>query len=120
LIKLLGYSHEQFLSKKLWQIGLFKDVVSSKAAFSELIEKKYIHYEDLPLKTKSGETVEVEFVSNVYGLNGDSVVQCNIRDISERKKIADQRQQVELQYKEILEKSNDGIAYTRWHNQFAN
>ena len=54
LIQMLGYSHEEFLGKKLWEIGLFKDIVSSQNAFSELQEKGYIRYEDLPLQTKDG------------------------------------------------------------------
>jgi PAS domain S-box-containing protein len=84
-IQMLGYSHEEFLGKKLWEIGLFKDIVSSQNAFSELQEKGYIRYEDLPLETKDGRNIDVEFVSNVYLVNGNKVIQCNIRDITRRK-----------------------------------
>ena len=45
-----------------------------------------MRYEDLPLKTSSGATIEVEFVSNAYDCEGVRVIQCNVRDISERKK----------------------------------
>lgn len=85
LIQMLGYSHEEFLGKKLWEIGLFKDIVASQNAFSELQEKGYIRYEDLPLQTKDGRNINVEFVSNVYLVNGNRVIQCNIRDITRRK-----------------------------------
>lgn len=85
LTNLLGYSHEELLGKKLWEIGLFKDDVANRAAFKELQEKKYIRYEELPLETKQGAHVEVEFVSNVYQANGSKVIQCNIRDITGRK-----------------------------------
>ena len=85
LINLLGYSHEELLGKKLWEIGLFKDAEANRAAFKELQEKKYIRYEELPLQTKLGSHVEVEFVSNVYQANGKKVIQCNIRDITGRK-----------------------------------
>ena len=33
---ILGYSHKEFLNKKLWEIGLFKDIVESKEAFPEI------------------------------------------------------------------------------------
>jgi len=82
---ILGYSYEEMLGKKLWEIGLFKDAALSKKAFSELKSKGYIRYDDLPLETKGGQTVEVEFVSNVYQVDHHEVIQCNIRDISERK-----------------------------------
>jgi PAS domain S-box-containing protein len=83
---MLGYTYEDFLGKKLWEIGLFKDVVLSKVAFTELQDRKYIRYEDLPLETKDGRPMEVEFVSNVYSVNGSKIIQCNVRDITDRKK----------------------------------
>ncbi|PKN87109.1 MAG: hypothetical protein CVU46_05505 [Chloroflexi bacterium HGW-Chloroflexi-8] len=85
LIELLGYSLEELLGKELWEISPFKDAIENKFAFQELRQKKYIRYEELPLETKSGKRVEVEFVSNLYEVNGQEVIQCNIRDISERK-----------------------------------
>jgi len=86
LIKLLDYPREDFLGKALWEIGLFKDIQASKAAFRELQVKKYVRYEDLPLATKNGRAIHVEFVSNVYAANGKSVIQCNIRNITERRR----------------------------------
>ena len=89
LVEMLGYSHEAFLGKKLWEIGAFEDVEASKAAFGELQAKGYVRYEDLPLRTKNGRSMAAEFVSNVYLVNHRKVVQCNIRDITERKLIGE-------------------------------
>ena len=85
LIEMLGYSHTEFVGKKLWEIGPFKDTLASRSAFSELQTKGVIRYEDLPLETKDGRRINVEFVSNVYLVDGTQVVQCNIRDITQRK-----------------------------------
>ena len=86
LIKMLGYSREEFVEKKLWEVGAFKDVEASQEAFEALQKNEYIRYEDLPLKAKSGKLIDVEFVSNVYLVGGERVIQCNIRDITERKR----------------------------------
>lgn len=86
LMNMLDYSHEDFLGKKLWGVGAFADVAESKKMFLELQTNNYIRYEDLPLKTRSGEKIEVEFISNAYDCEGIRVIQCNIRDISERKR----------------------------------
>jgi two-component system cell cycle sensor histidine kinase/response regulator CckA len=86
LINLLDYPREEFIGKALWEIGPFKHIEASKAAFRELQLKQYIRYDNLPLETRGGRRVSVEFVSNVYGVNGESVIQCNIRDISARKR----------------------------------
>jgi PAS domain S-box-containing protein len=87
LLEMLGYSHEDFLGKKLWEIGAFQDIEASKAVFRELQAKGYVRYEDLPLETKDGRLIAVEFVSNVYLVNHHKVIQCNIRDITQRKLI---------------------------------
>ena len=81
---LLGYEHDEFLGRELWQIGLFRDKRESQAAYRELREKGYIRYDHLPLKTRSGREVDVEFVSNVYGVEDRQIVQCNIRNITDR------------------------------------
>ena len=85
MTELLGYAHDQFVGRHLWEIGLFKDIEQSKAAFRELQEKGYIRYEDLPLQDKNGVHRQVEFVSNVYDVGDQKAIQCNIRDITERK-----------------------------------
>lgn len=84
LITKLGYSYDFFIGKELWQIGLFSDVEESKKAFIELREKKYIRYENLPLKKQDGGIMNVEFVSNVYDVDNENVIQCNIRDMTEQ------------------------------------
>jgi len=84
--QLLGYSTGEFLGKELWEIGLFGDKSANEAAMRELQEKGYIHYENLPLETNHGRQVEVEVVANVYVEDDHSAIQCNIRDITERRK----------------------------------
>jgi formate hydrogenlyase transcriptional activator len=85
LLEMLGYSHEELLGKKLWEIGTFRDIEASKATSLELKSKGYVRYHDLPLETKEGRPIAVEFVSNVYLVNHYKVIQCNIRDTTERK-----------------------------------
>ncbi|MFA6473086.1 MAG: PAS domain S-box protein, partial [Candidatus Latescibacterota bacterium] len=85
LIEMLGYSHEEFMEKKLWDVGAFNDIGVSRDGFRKLQENEYIRYEDLPLKAKDGRLVRVEFVSNVYLVGDKKVIQCNIRDITEHK-----------------------------------
>ena len=89
MINLLGYSREEFIEKKLWEVGAFQDVQASKEAFIALQNDQYIRYKDLPLRAKDGHLISVEFVSNVYQAGNEKVIQCNIRDITEQKKEQD-------------------------------
>lgn len=86
LIHLLGISREEFLNHHVWELGFFKDIAANEAKFAELQTKQYVRYEDLPLETADGRKIEVEFVSNVYLVDDERVIQCNIRDITERKR----------------------------------
>jgi PAS domain S-box-containing protein len=85
ITELLDYSTNELIGKELWQIGLFKDIEASRVAFQQLQHEGYIRYHDLPLETKSGRKAEVEFISNVYNVDHHPVIQCNIRDITERR-----------------------------------
>ncbi|MGA8617390.1 MAG: PAS domain S-box protein [Candidatus Sulfotelmatobacter sp.] len=109
LIEMLGYSHGEFVGKKLWEIGPFKDISASRSAFSELQTKGIIRYEDLPLETKDGRRINVEFVSNVYPVDGTQVVQCNIRDITERVRAEAALKISETHHRSVFEGAVHGI-----------
>ena len=86
LLDLLDYPFESIIGRQLWEIGLFEDIAANQAAFEKLQADEYIRYENLPLRTKTGRQIQVEFVSNVYFVGSAKVIQCNIRDISARAK----------------------------------
>lgn len=111
LIDMLGYSHTEFLGKKLWEVGPFVDVMESKEMFVELQEKGHVRYEDLPLKSKSGALIAVEFVSNSYDCEGIKVIQCNIRNITERK-VAEAKAHRHMQLYAALSQCNKAIVYS--------
>jgi len=89
LTDMLGYSPKECCEKKLWEMGAFKDIPASKEAFKLLQHHEYIRYKDLPLKARDGKLIQVEFVSNVYWEGDRKVIQCNIRDITQRKHAQD-------------------------------
>ena len=86
LADLLGFPLDQLLGKKVWELGFLKDVAANQAKFQELQWQGYVRYEDLPLEAANGQRVHVEFVSNVYEAGRRQVIQCNIRDITARKR----------------------------------
>ncbi len=112
LIELLGFSHEQLLGKTIWDIGFFKEIIANKDKFAELQTKEYVRYEDLPLETADGRKIDVEFVSNVYEIDHKKVIQCNIRDITERIRAQEALRESEDKFKHIFDHSVIGKSIT--------
>ncbi len=90
LTELLGYTRAEIRDKHVWDLGFLKDIVANQDNFRELSQEEYIRYSDKALETRAGERIEVEFISNAYMVDGQRVIQCNIRDMtaSARAKVA--------------------------------
>lgn len=86
LTEMLGYSSMELIGKKLWKTDIFADTFASKRAFNELERKGYIRYDDMSLLTRAGQRIDVEFISNVYAVDNRRVIQCNMRNITDRKR----------------------------------
>ena len=108
LEKMLGYTRAEMVGKKLWEIGAFKDLPASQKAFRDL-KKKSLRYANLPLVTRDGRTCQVEFVSNVYVADGLKVIQCDLREITERLKTEEALKKSEDRSKRLSEVTFEGI-----------
>jgi len=100
---LLGYSLNELIGKKLWEISPFKNIAENKDQFQKLQKEAYVRYEHLPLETKQKKLRFVEFVSNSYMVDDINVIQCNIRDITERKKIEEKVQEMQNKLERLLD-----------------
>ncbi len=94
LIEMLGFSHEEYLGKNIWDLGSLKGIAADKDRFLDLREREYVHHKRVPLETGDGRRIDVEFVSNTYLVNQRNVIQFNMRDITEQ--VAAERQRREL------------------------
>jgi PAS domain S-box-containing protein len=82
--KLLGFSRSEILGRTVGELSPFKDIESNQAMLERLQKDGYVRYEDLPLETRDGRKITVEFVSNVYQAGDCNVIQCNVRDITDK------------------------------------
>jgi len=87
LANLLGYPPQDLVGRKLWDVGAFRNVLPSPIAFKDWQENACVRYDGLPLETAAGQTIAVEFVRTAYQVDREKVIQCNVRDISDRKRV---------------------------------
>src|SRR5664279_298975 len=98
LFNLLGFSRSEMVDKTVGELSPFRDIESNKFMLERLQKDGYVRYENLPLETRDGRRIAVEFVSNVYEAGGKNVIQCNVRDITEHKRT---EEQLRASFKEI-------------------
>jgi len=109
MTRLLGYPQAQLIGKELFEIGLLSDEAASQLMFRQLRRTHQVRYEDLPLKSRTGRHQEVEVVANLYEEDGHPVIQCNIRDITERKLAEDALRRNEALFSALIEQAPVGV-----------
>lgn len=109
LTELLGFAKEEFLNRKVWELDFLKNLVADEDKFREFQQSNYVRYDGLPLKTADGRQVDVEFVSSMYDVDGENVIQCNIRDITERKRVEESLRQSEARLRVVAERARVGL-----------
>ena len=105
LFKLLGFPRSEMVGKTVGELSPFKDIWSNEVMLERLQKDGYVRYHDLPLETRDGRKIAVEFVSNVYQAGDKKVIQCNIRDITAHKKV----ENAAIRLAAIIESSDDAI-----------
>jgi len=100
LVELLGFSREEMVGKTVGELSPFKDIEPNKVMLERLQQDKYVRYEDLPLETRDGRHIPVEFVSNIYQAGDRDVIQCNIRDITKQKQAQEQIRRLNTELEE--------------------
>lgn len=123
MLRLIEYTREELLGKQLWEIGLIEDKEKALQAQRTITEKGYVRYEDIDLLTQSGKRIPTEFICNSYPVDGSTVIQCNVREISARKEaevaLAQERAKITHQMYEVIDSLSNVIEardpYTAGH-----
>ncbi len=105
LLHLLGSTRELVVGRELWQVGLLPDRPTQQAFLRQVQQERLLRYEMLELATTDGNPYYVEWVSTLFRANGYEVLQCNLRDISDRRRAEEAR----LHLAAIVSSSEDAI-----------
>lgn len=103
--KMLGYSKEESIGKKLQDIGVSLDMSDFPAIMQALDKSDIINYDDVMVKTKSGPYI----YADIYMVDRAKLAQCNIRDVTERKLAEEELIRSEKEYKDLFDSTLDGI-----------
>lgn len=79
--ELFGYTPDEYVGKKLSDIGISLDISDFPGIMHDLDQRGILNYNDVPITTKSGQHI----YTDIYMVDRAELAQCNIRDVSERK-----------------------------------
>jgi PAS domain S-box-containing protein len=103
--KLLGYSVKECIGRKLEDIGVILDISDFQAMLHQLDLRGILNYRDKTITTRAGQSVNAD----IYLVDRSSVVQCNIRDTSERKLAEDELIESEKHYRMLFDAIDEGF-----------
>ena len=111
LASLLGYTRDEMVGRTVAEMSPSRDAALQQDTFEQLQRDEYDRHENLPLMTRDGREIPVEFVSNVYQAGELRLIRCNIRDITERNRWVEQLKVLRAELEQrVVDRTSDLLA----------
>jgi len=85
ITEMFGYSHDEFIGKSVIDIGFPGDIGTIQEISQTLEKDGILTYKDAPVQIKSAQVV----FTDIYMVDRAKLVQVNLRDVTERKRMAE-------------------------------
>jgi PAS domain S-box-containing protein len=83
----LGSTPARLTGLELWQTGLFPSRAATLEVLRELEEQRIARRDVVLAPAEDGQVRSIEFVSTRFRANGHDIIQCNLRDVTERNQL---------------------------------
>jgi two-component system CheB/CheR fusion protein len=85
-LEMSRYSRTELMNKPFQEIPPFLGSEDMRRLVPETVERGITRYESVPVRARDGREIIVEIVANGYRVKDQSLIQLNIRDVTERRR----------------------------------
>jgi two-component system CheB/CheR fusion protein len=86
VLELSRYPKAEFLGRLFSELPLFQKAEEMRQLVSETVQEDVTRYDSVPLHARDGREAIVEIVANGYRVKDRSLIQVNLRDVTERRR----------------------------------
>lgn len=97
MLNLMQVKRKDVLGNKIWDIGLNKEQGTLEEAFEAIENDGYIHCEDIFIQPFPEIQIDLELTCNTYSIDSKKLIQCNLRDITERRQGEKEKDKIRAQ-----------------------
>jgi len=97
IMAMLGYSNEELIGNDMKDIGFPDDIGAFQKIMQALKKDGIVNYTDVEVNNKAGQVIDVD----IYMVDRAKLVQCNIRDISDRKRAEEALKESEQRFRTV-------------------
>ncbi len=111
LCRLLGFPHDELVGKTIGDLSPSADAASSKLMLARVKKNGYVRHDNLPLQTRDGRHIAVEFISSTHEDDDTQAIYCNIRDFTEQKRALEFLRKSEERYRSLYCSIDEGFCF---------
>ena len=97
LLCLMSCKKKDVIGNEISNVRIQKKDGSIDALFKDLMEDGYIYCEDIYLELEGKSRIDLELTCSMYSIDSENLIQCNIRDITERKQGEEEKEKIRAQ-----------------------
>jgi diguanylate cyclase (GGDEF)-like protein/PAS domain S-box-containing protein len=85
ITRMLGHHHDALIGHTLCELAPFRNIAACRTLVDEIKLLTHVRYDDWMIERQDGAPIDIELIGSLYKAGGSGIIQCNVRDITDRR-----------------------------------